>query len=200
MVNIVGVPALLIIDAQKGFLSDPNGPAPVFDPYTAVENISRVLAAARSAQIPVIHSQEMHRKQMVDFGRELDGAEGVHCLEGSEDVEFVDALKPIDGEFLIHKRRYSCFFATDLNLLLKGLNVQTLLVCGFLTDVCVHYTCADAHQHDYYVRVLQDCVRGSSMEAHRASLRAIKYLQTASETHSFEVLSLLEQYASAAAK
>jgi nicotinamidase-related amidase len=179
--NIVGNPALLIIDAQKGFLSDPNGPAPVYDAWAAVDKISLVLNAARKAKIPVIHSQEMHRKQLVDFGRELDGIEGVHCLEGTEDVEIVDELKPVEGEYLIKKRRYSCFFATDLNILLKGLNVQTLLVCGFLTDVCVHYTCADAHQHDYYVKVLYDCVRGSSLESHEASLKAIKYLQTSSE-------------------
>jgi nicotinamidase-related amidase len=179
--NIVGNPALLIIDAQKGFLSDPNGPAPVYDAWTAVDKIGLVLNAARKAKIPVIYSQEMHRKHLVDFGRELDGFEGVHCLEGTEAIEIVDELKPIDGEYLIPKRRYSCFFGTDLNILLKGLNVQSLLVCGFLTDVCVHYTCADAHQHDYYVKVLYDCVRGSSLESHDATLKAIKYLQTASE-------------------
>jgi biuret amidohydrolase len=179
--NIVGNLALLIIDAQKGFLSDPNGPAPVYDAWTAVANIGLVLNAARKSNIPVIYSQEMHRKQLVDFGRELDGFEGIHCLEGTESVEIVDELKPVEGEYLIKKRRYSCFFATDLNILLKGLNVQTLLVCGFLTDVCVHYTCVDAHQHDYYVKVLYDCVRGSSLESHEASLKAIKYLQTSSE-------------------
>ncbi|MCD9022955.1 cysteine hydrolase family protein [Cohnella silvisoli] len=186
--NIIGNPALLIIDAQKGFLSDPNGPAAVYDAWTAVDNISLVLNAARKAKIPVIHSQEMHRKQMVDFGRELDGSEGVHCLEGTESVEIVDELKPIEGEYIIQKRRYSCFFATDLNILLKGLNVQSLLVCGFLTDVCVHYTCADAHQHDYHVKVLYDCVRGSSLESHEASLKAIKYLQTSSESSKDEFI------------
>ena len=49
---------------------------------------------------------------------------------------------------------------------------------GFLTDVCVHYTGVDAHQHDYRVRVVRECVAGSSLAAHEASLNALVYLQT----------------------
>jgi nicotinamidase-related amidase len=168
---IHGNAALLIIDAQKGFMDA------VFDASEAVGNIRRLLKAARDAKLPVIQTQEMHRRSMVDFGRELDGSEGVHCLEGSDDVNIIDELHPLEGEHVIVKRRYSAFFATDLELLLKGLNVQTLIVCGFLTDVCVHYTCADAHQHNYFLKVVADAVSGSSKEAHDASLRAIRYLQ-----------------------
>ncbi|MBP3965986.1 MULTISPECIES: cysteine hydrolase family protein [Paenibacillus] len=192
--TIVGKAALLIIDVTKGSLLPPEKtPIPIFDAQTAVDNIGKVLETARQAGIPVIFFQELHRVDLIDFGRELEGVEDIHCLEGSEDVEFLDYLKPARGEYAIGKRRYSCFFSTDLNILLKGLKVETLLVTGFLTDVCVHYTCADAHQHDYYVRVLHDCVRGSSPEAHQASLNAIEYLQTASKTNSSEIIALLEQ-------
>jgi nicotinamidase-related amidase len=166
-----GRAALLIIDAQEDFM-----PA-VVDAEGTVARIATVLAAARAAGLPIIHSQEVHRPEGVDFGRELDGSEGVHCLEGTPAIDIVEPLRPLPGEFRIAKRRYSCFFATDLEILLKGLRVQTLIVCGFLTDVCVHYTCADAHQHDYFVRVVADGVSGSSVEAHEASLRAIRYLQ-----------------------
>lgn len=48
---------------------------------------------------------------------------------------------------------------------------------GGLTDVCIHYTAVDAHQHDYHIRVVTDAVAGSSDEAHRYALQAIKYLQ-----------------------
>lgn len=192
--KIVGKAALLIIDVTKGSLLPPDKtPIPIFDAQTAVDNIKVVVESARQAEIPIIFFQELHRPEMVDFGRELEGVEDVHCLEGSEDVEFLDDLKPMKGEFAIGKRRYSCFFSTDLNILLKGLKVETLIICGFLTDVCVHYTSADAHQHDYYVRILHDCVRGSSPEAHQASLNAIEYLQTASATNSAEIIGLLEK-------
>jgi nicotinamidase-related amidase len=191
--KIVGKAALLIIDVTKGSLLPPDKtPIPIFDAQTAVDNISKVLASARKAKIPVIFFREVHRKDLIDFGRELEGVEDIHCLEDSEDIEFIDYLKPIEGEYTIDKRRYSCFFSTDLSILLKGLGVETLLICGFLTDVCVHYTSADAHQHDYYVRLMYDCVRGSSPEAHQASLNAIKYLQTASESDSSEIITLLD--------
>ena len=48
---------------------------------------------------------------------------------------------------------------------------------GGLTDVCIHYTAVDAHQNDYYIKVVTDAVAGSSQEAHDAALRAIHYLQ-----------------------
>lgn len=63
-----------------------------------------------------------------------------------------------------------CFFR-------KGLRVDTLYMIGGLTDVCIHYTAVDAHQHDYYIKVVTDAVAGSSEEAHNYALKAIKYLQ-----------------------
>nr|WP_199251884.1 cysteine hydrolase [Lactobacillus crispatus] len=75
------------------------------------------------------------------------------------------------------KRRYSAFFATDLELLLKCLHVETLYLIGGLTDVCIHYTSVDAHQNNYHIRVVTDAVAGSSQEAHDYALKAIKYMQ-----------------------
>ena len=75
------------------------------------------------------------------------------------------------------KRRYSAFFGTDLEILLKGLHVDTLYLIGGLTDVCIHYTAVDAHQRDYHIRVVTDAVAGSSEDAHRYALKAIQYLQ-----------------------
>jgi nicotinamidase-related amidase len=86
------------------------------------------------------------------------------------------------------KRRYSCFFGTELEILLKGLRVQTLILIGGLTDVCVHYTFADAHQHDYYTRVVEDCVGGSSEAAHDGALAAMEYLQAGARRTTAEIL------------
>lgn len=144
----------------------------------AVENARRVVDAARQSDVPVIFIQEIHRSNMVDFGRELDGAEDVHCLEGAPGAQFLDDLRPMENEYYVPKRRYSAFFGTDLEILLKGLGAKTLVLIGFLTDVCVHYTGADAHQHDYRIRVVRECVAGSSVAAHEASLNALEYLQS----------------------
>ena len=83
----------------------------------------------------------------------------IHCLEGDEATELADGLEPRPDEYLIRKRRYSAFFATELELVLQLLRRRdALILVGALTDVCVHYTFADAHQHDYRCRVVTDCV------------------------------------------
>jgi len=83
-----------------------------------------------------------------------------------------------EDDYFIRKRRYSCFFGTELEILLKGLKANTLILIGGHTDVCVHYTFVDAHQHDYFCRVVKDCVAGSSQQAHDAALNAMEYLQS----------------------
>lgn len=83
-----------------------------------------------------------------------------------------------DDDYFIRKRRYSCFFGTELEILLKGLKADTLVLIGGHTDVCVHYTFVDGHQHDYFCRVVEDGVSGSSQPAHDGAFRAMEYLQT----------------------
>ena len=134
---------------------------------------------AREVGIPVIFIQEAHHPSGVDFGRELDGDEDVHCLEDNPKTALaVDEMGVRPDDIVIRKRRYSAFFGTDFEIYLKGLKVDTLILVGGLTDVCVHYTFVDGHQSDYFCRVIEDCVAGSSVEAHDAALRAMEYLQT----------------------
>ncbi|PRC50430.1 cysteine hydrolase, partial [Mycobacterium sp. ITM-2017-0098] len=86
------------------------------------------------------------------------------------------------------KRRYSGFIGTDFEIVLSGLKASTLILIGGLTDVCVHYTFADAHQRDFYVRVVSDCVGGSSQYRHDAALDAMEYLQTGALRTTDEIL------------
>lgn len=171
--------ALLVIDVQEcGRLAfDEAGIAmmPGFD--DRVRRTAAAVDAYRRAGRHVLFSQEVHRPDLLDIGRELDGAEGVHCLDGAPGTELVAELTPLPGEHLIRKRRYSCFYGTDLELVLRGMGVHTLVLAGTLTDVCVHYTFVDAHQRDLRVQVLVDCVGGSGVEAHEGALRAMAYLQ-----------------------
>ena len=171
--------ALLVIDIQQeDFIGMENNDQEVDNPaWNCIRNAKRVLDVFRAKKLPVIQIKEIHRKNMVDFGRELDGSEGIHCMEDSPYSDYANLTYPIDGEYLITKRRYSAFFGTDLEILLKGLRVDTLYMIGGLTDVCIHYTAVDAHQHDYYIKVVTDAVAGSSMEAHNYALKAMQYLQ-----------------------
>lgn len=198
---IEGKPALIVIDIQKStFINDS-----VDD--RSIPNMAgyreRMLAAkvainkAHEAGIPVIFIQEIHRADGVDFGRELDGNENTHCLDN-------DAGTPIakeemgfgPGDYEVPKRRYSAFFGTDFGILLRGLKVDTLLLCGGLTDVCVHYTFVDGHQSDYFCRVIEDCVAGSSEQAHESALRAMEYLQTGARRSLAEVVEAMATWSS----
>ncbi len=175
--------ALIVIDVQGGdmsggWLANSDNINTAAGAHKAIlPYIKRVLDVFRARKLPVIQLKEVHRKEMVDFGRELDGSEGVHLLDSSPYTDYNKLTYPIDGEYTITKRRYSGFFGTDLEILLKGLKADTLYLVGGFTDVCVHYTAVDAHQHDYHIKVVTDAVSGSSREAHNASLKAIQYLQ-----------------------
>ena len=192
---IEGQPVLIVVDMQKGGPGIPR----MAGGDDRARRAKMVLDAARGAGIPVIFFQEVHRRSMVDFGRELDGVEDVHCLEDWETTELRDELRPIgDNEFHIVKRRYSGFFGTELEILLKGLKADTLILMGGLTDVCVHYTFVDAHQRDYYARLVEDCCGGSNEARHEAALDAMEYLQTGARRSSDEIIAAFNRVAKAA--
>jgi len=157
-----------------------------------IERAQSLIEAARAAELPIVFFQEVHRPSGIDFGRELDGTEGVHCVEGQSGTDLEPTLRPdLTGahpEFHIVKRRYSGFIGTEFDIVLRGLKADTLILIGGLTDVCVHYTFADAHQRDYYVRVVTDCVGGSSQYRHDAALDAMEYLQTGAMRTTEEIL------------
>ena len=193
---IEGRAALIVIDIQASTFIDASE-------VRSIDNMPgykdrmllarKAIDAARASNIPVIFIQEVHHPSLVDFGRELDGDEDIHCLEDNPKTAI--ATEQMDfrpDDYLIRKRRYSAFFGTDFEILLKGLKIDTLLLVGGLTDVCVHYTFVDGHQNDYFCRVIEDCVAGSSLDAHDASLKAMEYLQTGARRTLDETLTAMQ--------
>jgi biuret amidohydrolase len=178
---IVGNPVLVVVDMQESgdMPAEEVGIAHMPGYADRIARARRLLAAARTAG--------------VDFGRELDGTEGEHCVEGRKGTDLHPDLLPEPGEFHIVKRRYSGFIGTEFEIVLRGLHASTLILIGGLTDVCVHYTFADAHQRDYYVRVVTDCVGGSSQYLHDAALAAMEYLQTGAMRTTDEILTAFAQ-------
>ncbi len=196
---IEGRAALIVIDIQASTFID-NSEVRSIDNMPGYKDrmleARKAIDAARTADIPVVFIQEVHRPDLVDFGRELDGDEDIHCLEDNPKTDI--AVKEMDfrpTDYLIRKRRYSAFFGTDFEILLKGLKAETLILVGGLTDVCVHYTFVDAHQSDYFCRVIEDCVAGSSVDAHNASLKAMEYLQTGAIQSLDTVIAAMNDYA-----
>ncbi|MFB1066777.1 cysteine hydrolase family protein [Natrinema sp. H-ect4] len=178
-------PALLIIDPQYDFL-DPNGA--VYCPCSSVdstaqvvENIHSLVAAARGADLPVIWTKESHRDDRSDYGVELLSVERDHTLAGTEGEQFLSTFNSADdlpsAEYLVRKRRYNCFHNTDLDHLLSTFDIDTLVLAGVTTNVCVHYTAQGAHERDYVFRVVEECTAGTSQSLHDAALEMLTYLQ-----------------------
>jgi nicotinamidase-related amidase len=167
--------AVIIIDMQLDFVGEA-AVIPCKGSENIIPNIKKLTDFCHRNRIPVIYTQEAHRANYIDFGRELDGDEPVHCLEGSRGIEIIPELAPASRDYVIMKRRYSGFFQTDLQILLSGLKVDTLVITGAATDVCVRATATDAQQYGYYVYVPRDCVAGTTPARHEAALENIRYL------------------------
>jgi nicotinamidase-related amidase len=178
---IVGRAALLVIDMQHDFVDRGAG---CYAPGAEriVPTLAALLGICRAAGVPVIHTRELHRPGGVDSGRELDSGPGMltaapgepavpwHTIRGTLGAEIVTELGPLPGDHVVDKTRFSCFLGTDLEFLLHGLEISTLLVTGVCTDVCVLWTVGDAFQRDYHVRVIEDCTAGSAPDRHDAAL------------------------------
>jgi len=181
--------ALLVIDLQDGDFADGlDDGIPIMEGATTYQQAPKIIKFFRDNKIPVIQIKEAHRADMSDFGRELDGTEGIHCLEGTKAVDYNPKTKPEGNDYLITKRRYSAFIGTDLDILLQCLHVDTLFLIGGLTDVCVHFTAVDAHQSNYHFYVVTDAVTGSSRKAHDYALLNMKYLQRESNITTEDIL------------
>ncbi|KNF09670.1 isochorismatase-like protein [Gottschalkia purinilytica] len=167
--------AVIIIDMQYDFIAEG---APIECPggREVISNIQKLKKWAKKNDIPVMYTQEVHRKQKVDFGLELERSEPEHCLYGTCGVEIIDELKPDDDDYVILKRRYSGFYLTDLEILMRGLKKNALIITGAATNVCVYATALDAQQRDMNAIVVSDCVAGTDVELHKAFLKNIDYV------------------------
>ena len=163
--------ALVLVDVINDFFHSEG--INYYSEYEPVlENIKRVLAAAREYGILVVHTRERHIPDgHPDFEwRKLPE----HCIEGSFAAQPVSGIEVLPGEYLVYKRRFSAFFATDLDLLLREAGVERLLVVGVKTNVCVRATVQDAFGYGYDVSVVKDAIGSNLSHLHEASLEDIE--------------------------
>ena len=200
--NLLGKsPVLLVIDVQHDFMDRDGAVAcpatSVSGPEEVIENVRRLVDAAKISKIPTVFTREIHRPSMIDMGRELDGDEPQHCMDGTKGPVLMEQLgidKLADNQYLVPKRRYSAFIGTDLTFLLNAFKADTVVLTGAATNVCVHYTGADAHQYDYRIKVVEEATAGTSPEAHKAALQSLEYLQHGAIVHLGEVVEAMKSF------
>lgn len=151
-------PAVLIVDMLNDFCCE-GGKMVLKEGPEAVPGIQALSQAARDLGLPVIYVNDCHRAGRYD--REFDKREP-HCIEGTWGARVIDELAPREGDWCIQKRRFSGFFQTDLDLVLRELGVKTVIVTGVVTNICVQSTCSDAFFLGYSVVVPRDCVRATA--------------------------------------
>jgi len=127
-----------------------------------------VIDAGRAAGSPVLFVADTHRKNVRQDREFLKRTS--HCLEGSWGAQVIDELEPRPDDLYIIKRRYSAFFNTDLDLTLRDLRVDTLVIIGVVTNICVRSTVHDGFFLGYQVVVPEDCVAATGPREQESSL------------------------------
>jgi nicotinamidase-related amidase len=162
--------ALLIVDMQNDFV-DPAGALSVPDAAATVPVIAGLAARARAAGARVIYSQDTH-----DDGDPEWSIWPEHARRHSWGWQIVDELAPDEGETVIQKVRYDAFYGTQLDHLLRLWSVDTLVICGTVANICVHYTAASAALRWYDVVVPRDAVSALDPFDLESSLRQTAFL------------------------
>jgi len=160
--------ALLVVDMQRFFL-DAASPTFTCGGVAIVPTVKRLMAAFRRANRPVIFSQHVHHPGGLDSGIMGWWWEG-KCVEGSPESEVHPDVAPLPGEKVVSKHRYSAFYNTDLETVLRCLKVEDVVVSGIMTNMCCESTARDAYYRDYRVFFLADGTGSISEEMHLASL------------------------------
>ena len=175
--------ALIVVDMQNDFVA-PGAPMQSPAGYAMLPNLKQALACCREHGIPVIYTAHVHRPGGFDQGLLAHApaiGRGEALVAGSPGVAIFPEIAPHDDEIVITKHRFSAFFGTDLEIILRGLGVTTVVITGVTTENCCHATARDAFFRDFQVVFLSDATANgdypdlgygsmSADQVHRATL------------------------------
>lgn len=158
--------ALLVIDAQRIY-TKPDSELYSKDSKATIKRINRLVRAFMKEGNPIIFVRHIHKSDASDLGRMFDYAgdfEDFNFKEGTKEVEYDNRLvrpaKPVE----IIKNRYSAFMGTNLDDVLRKLQAERLVICGFMTNFCCDSTTREAHDRDYYVDFIVDATGTPGLE------------------------------------
>jgi ureidoacrylate peracid hydrolase len=173
--------ALIAVDVQNDFVS-PEGSAAkrgedVGAAIAMVPNLLRLIDEARRIGLTIVYIRTTHSEwtDTPSWIYRTSQKSGLNtCREGTWGAEFYQGILPLPTERVVIKHRYSAFINTDLNTVLKARNIQSVLVGGVATNVCVETTARDAYIYDYYVTLIDDCSAAYETKLHLGTLENIR--------------------------
>jgi nicotinamidase-related amidase len=162
--------ALIVVDMQNDFVKE-GGALVVPDAEATIPEIQNLLSLARESGMKVVYSQDTHGEGDPEW--EIWGE---HVREGTWGWEIVDELKPREDEVIVRKVRYDAFYGTHLDHFLRLWDVDTLIICGTVANICVHYTAASAALRWYDVIIPKDATSALDPFDLESSLRQTSFL------------------------
>lgn len=182
--------ALLVIDMQRDFIEEGGFGAALGNdvrPLAAiVPTVARLLAGARAAGLPVLHTRECHRPDLSDCppSKRTRGAPALRIgdagpmgrilIAGEPGAEIVPALAPLPGETVIDKPGKGAFHATPLAERLATLGTRSLIVAGVTTEVCVQTTLREANDRGFECLLIEDATESYFPDFKAATLAMIR--------------------------
>jgi nicotinamidase-related amidase len=165
--------ALLVIDMLNDFILD-SGVLYIPDARKIIPFIRDEIFFARQKKIPVIYICDSHKEADEEF--ELYPP---HCIESTFGSLIIEELSPVAGDIVVKKTRFSGFYKTELDEILREKNCKTLTITGVLTNICVLYTACDASCRDYKIVIKKRCVASNSKYLHDFALKQLNIVHKA---------------------
>lgn len=164
---------LLVVDMQNYFL---DRKSPTFTPggLAVLPNVQRLIKGFRQKGLPVIYTAHQHKSSQMDGGILGWWWEGM-IMEGTKDAQIHPHLTPLPQEKVVSKHRYSAFYNTDLEIVLRCLNISDLIITGVMTNLCCESTARDAYFRDYRVFFVMDATGTVDEELHLATLKNLAF-------------------------
>jgi len=161
--------ALIVIDMLNDFVCE-DGALYIGETVgKIIPEIQKKISKCRESGIPVIYVCDNHDEDDAEF--EMFPK---HATTGSRGAEIHKDLRPRPDDAVVLKKRFSAFFGTNFEELLKEKEIDTLELCGVCTNICVLYTCADARARGLSVRVDRRCVDTFDRAAHEFALKEME--------------------------
>jgi len=168
------VEALIVIDMLNDFVT---GKLKVERAKRIVPNIKRLIQVARTADVPIIYANDAHLPADSELKKW-----GKHAMKGTRGAEVIPQLKPNKGDYVLEKRTYSGFFETGLDLLLRELNVDSIVLTGLHANICIRHTAADGFFRGYRIVVPSDATEALSEQEYQQGLEYLKEIYDAEIT------------------
>ncbi|UQZ87688.1 nicotinamidase [Deltaproteobacteria bacterium Smac51] len=176
--------AIIVVDVLNDFVT-----GEISSPTAGkiIAPLQNLLKTARAKSLPIIYTCDAHRPGVDGEFKVWAG----HALAGTAGAEVIPELAPQPEDHIVPKRRYSGFFQTDLDLLLRELKIESLIITGVYLTLCVQHTVGDAYNFGYGIEVPSDCVASFSDDDFESGLKYLKDAYGAEVVTSNEIINRL---------